>query len=394
MKHARLSASSAHRWLNCAGSIPPADGPRDASIYAATGTFAHDIGAKCLEKMEDPAPHLGAKGKVDGYDIECDQEMVDGVRVYVDAIREDMQTGDYTWVEMPLLAPLSEIDPDLGGTADFVRYRPAAKHLRVFDFKYGSGTYVEADSNEQMMLYALGAMLRVGQPVDDVEVTVVQPRFEGAAPVRSWSFKAHEILDFIADVKDAAERTRQPEPSLAAGDWCKFCKMAKTCKELERQQHALMAAEFGEMAETDKLAVALASIPLVKERIRALEEAAYKLAVAGTEIPGFKLVDKVARRQWKSEADAAEFATAKGIDPYEKSIISPAQLETKLKEMMPKGKKKEAAALLEPLVEKVSSGTALVPVDDKRPSAKRVTALDFPVIEGAAGGSTVAALFN
>jgi hypothetical protein len=35
------------------------------------------------------------------------------------------------WVEMPLLDALQKIDKDLGGTSDYVRYRPATKNLLV-----------------------------------------------------------------------------------------------------------------------------------------------------------------------------------------------------------------------------------------------------------------------
>src|SRR5689334_6850848 len=166
MIHARLSASAAHRWLKCAGSIQSSAGlPDTASIYAAQGTFAHDIAAKCLDKNIDAAGFLGHKGRVEGHDFTADQEMIDAIQVYLDAVREDAKVGDINKAELSLLDPLAKIDPDLGGTADFARYRPGDKSLRVFDFKFGSGVYVEAESNEQMKLYALGVLLAFNVPV-------------------------------------------------------------------------------------------------------------------------------------------------------------------------------------------------------------------------------------
>jgi hypothetical protein len=289
------------------------------------------------------------------------------------------------WEEMPLLEVMQKIDPDLGGTADFVRYRPSTQHLRVMDFKYGAGQYVEADDNEQMKLYALGAMLTVNAPVKEVEVVVVQPRFEGAAPIRPWAFQALEILEFIADVKDAAHRTREPNPALVPGEWCKpYCPRRRTCPALEKQTHDLLAHEFGAVADYKQLATALASIPLIKARIQAIEEFAYTEAQAGRfgEEHGYKLVDKVPRRKWKSEGDVIEWAQANAIDCYApRELLSPKQIEDKLKESAPRGKKKDAGAVLEPFVEKVSSGTVLVPVTDNRPAAKRISAADFAVIE-------------
>lgn len=387
--HARLSASSAHRWLHCPPSANYSGGK--ASQFAAAGTFAHDIAAKCLNDASLSASDFFLqKATIDGFEVECDLEMVDAVNLYLDEIAADLQPGDDRWVEMPLLHPLARIDPDLGGTADYVRYRPEAKHLLVTDFKFGSGVYVDVEDNAQLKLYALGAMLACERAVKDVTVRIVQPRFEGAKPVRDFHFKAHDILDFVADVRDAAVKSRDPKAEYKAGEHCKFCPHAKDCPELERQQHALLADDFAVVhaAETPlaqydpvKLSAALKAIPLVKERIKALEEFAYQEASAGKEIPDFKLVDKRAVRRWKSEGDVIEWAEKQAIDPYApREILSPAQLEKKVAETAPKGKKKEAGKMLEPFVEKVSSGTALVPVTDERPPAKQLTANDFEVL--------------
>lgn len=386
--HTRLSASSAHRWLACPPSVQyPSGAP---SIHAATGTFAHDIAAKCLASDSPASDFFLHKAVVDGFEIECDLEMVDAVQIYLDDIRDDLKKGDQTWTEVRLQEALAKIDPDLGGTADHIRYRPETRHLLVRDFKYGSGVYVDAQDNAQLKLYALGAMLQVEKIVKDVTVRIVQPRFEGASPVRDWHFKASDIMEFIADVKDAANASRGKDPQYKAGDHCKFCPGVRVCPELERRSHAMLADEFGIVAATEtplaqyeptKLAAALSSIPVLKERIKAIEEFAYAEATAGKEIPGFKLVEKRAVRKWKSTGDVIEWAEKQAIDPYApRELLSPAQLEKKLALDAPKGKKKSAGAVLESFVERVSSGTALVPVADERPPAKLVTANDFAVV--------------
>ena len=236
-----------------------------------------------------------------------------------------------------------------------------------------------------MKIYALGAMVSVApRLIHEVEIVICQPRHEGAAPTRSYTFKAVDILDFMADLKEAAERTRLPDPPLAAGEWCKFCPAARTCPELEKKHHELVAAEFTAAVAYDpaKLASALAAIPLVKERIKAIEEFAYTQAQAGVAIPGFKLVDKRPSRRWKSPGDVIEWAEKAAIDPFApRELLSPAQLEKKIAENAPKGKKKEAGAVLAPFVEKISSGTALVPESDERPPAKVVSIEDFSVVE-------------
>lgn len=385
--HARLAASSAHRWLICAGSVALGEGKNTTSQYAAAGTFAHDIAARCLaDQTISPSDFLLKKGKVDGFEIECDLEMIEAIRVYLDACDDDLEKDDITWIEMSLHEELQKIDRDCGGTGDYVRYRPSKKSLRVFDFKFGSGTYVEATDNKQMKKYALGALLvvlRLGHLVEEVEVTIAQPRFEGAAPIRSEKFKAVELLDFVADIQEAAAKTRMPNPPLVAGDHCKFCPAARQCPELEKRQHALLASDFGPVAQYDvaALATALGQVALVKERIKAIEEFAYVEANRGIEIPGYKLVAKVARRQWKSEGDVIEWAQKAGLDPYEpRTVLSPNQIENKLKEAAPRGKKKAAGEVLEKFVERVSSGNALVPVADNRAPVKLVESKDFPAL--------------
>lgn len=325
---------------------------------------------------------------VDGFEIECDLEMVDGVRTYIDAVDEDAQEGDAVWIEQALHTELQKIDPDLGGTADYIRYRPSDKTLRCYDFKYGSGVYVSAENNVQQKIYALGALLEVlcvGHTVDTIELTIVQPRFEGAAPVRSWSFKAVELLDFVADLKEAAARTRLPDPPRVAGGHCKFCPKARTCPELEAKEHALTAVEFSAVRAYDPatLASALSAIPLVKERIKAIEEFAYAEALAGRPIPGYKLVDKRPTRKWKSEDEIVAWAQANAIDPYApRTVISPAQMDERLKATAPRGKKKEATAVLKPFCELVSSGMVLVPESDSRAPVNLISAADFPEPEG------------
>ena len=347
--HARLSASSAHRWLVCPPSANYAGGK--ASIHAALGTFAHDIAAKCLASDSPASDFFLQKGKVDGFDVECDLEMVDAVQLYLDDIRYDVKPGDQTWTEVRLIDALSRIDPDLGGTADHARYRPETRHLLVRDFKFGSGVYVDVEDNAQLKLYALGVMLECGKVVKDVTVRIVQPRFEGTKPIRDWHFKAADILEFVADVRQAANASRDPKAPYKAGDHCKFCPAARTCPELEKQSHALLANDFDAaplpIPGTDKsimtfdpakLAAALASIPAVKERIKAIEEFAYAEATAGREIPGYKLVDKRATRKWKSQGDVIEWAQAQAVDPYApRELLSPAQLEKVLAKDAPKG---------------------------------------------------------
>jgi hypothetical protein len=388
--------------MACPGSIRQIAGRNTTSFAAAEGTVAHDIAARHLRTNASLESYRKLLQVVDGFEVTVDQEMIDGVRLYVEAINDDAQPGDEWWYEMPLEKALKTLDPDFGGTADAVRYRPSTKSLRVFDFKYGKGTYIESDDNPQLKTYGLGVALEIKRPIKDVMLTIVQPRFEGARPIRDWIFPLAAILDFAADLKEAAAKTRDPKIALLAGEHCQFCPAAVDCPELQRREHALTAAEFAVPATVtpEQLASALGNIALVKARVKAIEEEAYAQAQRGVEIPGYKLVDKRPTRRWKSDGDVIEWAQNNlSPDPRivyaPRELLSPAQLEEVLRERAPRGKKKEAIAVLAPFIESKSSGTALVPVSDDRPPAKQqITAQDFPVVEGAAKPNPVLTLFN
>ena len=371
MNHARLSASAAHRWIKCPGSARlSADAPRSSSVYAAQGTVAHAIAADMIRLGTGYAPP--PEGKIileDGYPIRVDREMLDGAQFYVGVVADDTQPGDLTWTEVDLIAPLSKLHPALGGNADHIRFRPSTGELRVIDFKYGAGVMVSAVANEQLLTYALGAMLHIGSryPVKTVVSTIVQPRIESEeGRVRDYTFPAIEILAFAATLVEAARATEAPDAPLTPGDeQCQWCPAKATCPALAANQSALLATDFSVQAY-DPLALskALDMIGPLEAKIKHIREFAFAEAEAGRfgQEHGYKLVAKRATRKWKDEDAVRIWAQdVAHVSPYaELEILSPAQLEKKLK----KAEKAEMAAF----VESKSSGNTLVPVSDDRPA--------------------------
>lgn len=60
MAHAKLSPSSASRWLNCPGSVALCENLPDSSSSAALeGTVAHALAAHCLTSGADPRTLVG-----------------------------------------------------------------------------------------------------------------------------------------------------------------------------------------------------------------------------------------------------------------------------------------------------------------------------------------------
>lgn len=386
--HAKLSASSASRWLACPGSVALSAGlPNVSSEYAAQGAAAHWIAAACQNDGGSPDRWLGKTALVEGFEIALDEELVGAVKMFLDYIAEHERPGDRCFVEQSFTPAMRRLHEEFGGSTDRVMWRESERLIRVYDYKHGAGVAVEVDDNKQLKYYALGALLANPQwNAETVEMVIAQPRCEHEdGRIRSSKFAAIELVDYAADLVEGAKATEEFGAPLNPGDkQCKFCPAASKCPALEGRTHALIAQEFeitpDKPYDLAKLAEALRMAPLVEARITALREFAYAAACRGEIVPGFKLVDKRATRKWKDEAEARKLADAMfpGGDHLEEKFRSPAQIEKLM------GKKK-----FEPIfaqhVEKVSSGHTLAPESDPRAPAQLAQVNDFEVIAAPSG---------
>jgi hypothetical protein len=382
-EHAELSASSAERWMTCAGSVALSAGvPNHSSKFAAEGTAAHYIATRCLRHGADPrASFLGKTALVEGYEIALDDELIAAVEEYLEYVVTNEKPGDERAVEQSFTSALTRLHHKLGGSTDYVNWRASERLLRVVDYKHGAGVPVDVDDNKQLKYYALGALLSNPQwNAETVEIVIVQPRCDHEhGRIRSYRFPALDLVDYAADIVDAAKRTEEfgadLVPSKKACKWCP-ANAADKCPSIKQETHAIVATSFDmltpEKYSLEQIAEFLAKAPLVEARISALREFAYNRACAGEKIPGFKLVDKRATRKWTNEKEVENRIGPRALNPPE--VRSPAQLEKVL------GKKK-FATLLGDVVEKQSSGHTLVPESDNRPPVAVAQLEDFGTIE-------------
>ena len=388
-EHAELSASSAERWLTCPGSVALSRGlPNVSSAYAAEGTAAHYIAAFHQHEMLKGEKVTitrwrGLTALVEGHEIALTEVLLDSVQEYLDGCAEDEQPGDITFIEQSFTPALKKLYPKFGGSGDRVRWRPATCGLRVTDLKFGAGIPVDVDDNKQLKYYAAGALLSNPQwNAEDVELVIAQPRCDHEqGRIRTFKFKAIELLEYVADLIEGAKRTEEFGADLVPSKKaCKFCPAASAnkCPALEQETNALALADFTavgiEKYSKEQIAEFLRMAPLVESRISAVREFAYNRVCAGEEFPGWKLVAKRATRKWKDEeAATAAFGKTPGA-LTEPELRSPAQIEKLL------GKKK-FGVLAEAHVEKMSSGLTLAPAEDPRPPAQVAQLEDFSVVE-------------
>jgi len=164
--HALLGASKAHRWMRCPGSIAlEADLPDISSPHAEEGTRAHELAAIILEAQIPWCPN------------DWDADMIDYVRSYVDYVTREA-AGHHLLIEQRV--DYSDVIgvPDSFGTSDAIIL--AGDTITIIDLKYGMGVRVNAEENEQLMLYALGALETFGVTGNytKAKLVIVQPRLD------------------------------------------------------------------------------------------------------------------------------------------------------------------------------------------------------------------------
>lgn len=391
--HARLSPSSAERWMHCPGSVNAAEPyPDTSSPYAMEGTAAHALAEYCLIGGVDPFDMLGhwidpesgkfLSGKKPGA-FEVTQDMTEAVQVYVKYVLEIWRSAPNMEGEIEARLDLRSIEGMEFGTGDFAGYDPDEKTIDVVDYKHGVGVAVSARDNWQLVSYTIGVVRQHhNRGVRKVRMHIVQPRaFHAEGRIRVWEISIADLLDLESDLNAGAKATFPKDAPRVAGDWCKFCKAAQDCPALREKAFAAARAAFDDgaidMPDPAKLTAKemgdmLRKAEVLKIWLHRLEEYAHAEAVAGRPPLGFKLVAKRAIRKWKDEDATYDFLSSFDFDEREfMELMSPAALEKTL------FRGKEKKALLEPYFEKVSSGTKLVPEEDPAPSVKATVAEAF-----------------
>ena len=360
-KHALLSASSSHRWLNCSPSARLEQEFEDTeSTAAAEGTAAH---ALCEHKLKK-ALKRRSKKPVSEYDCdEMDAYTDDYVEFVMEVVEEAKQTCSDPLVLIEQRLDFSCYVPEGFGTGDCVIVADGLLH--IIDFKYGQGVLVEAEENPQMMLYALGA-LRLFDALYDIEeisMTIYQPRRDN---ISTWTITVDDLLSWTENVlKPRAELAFRGEGDYIPGSWCTFCKAAVKCRARAEAKLQLARYKFAMpplLTDTEIEDILLKLDDLTKW---ANEIQAYAQDAAinhGKVWHGFKLVESTTKRKYADENAVIEAANAAGYtDIFKKSLIPITEMEKLMG-------KKNFAAILGSLVEKPHGKPTLVPASDKRPA--------------------------
>lgn len=351
-EHALLSASSAHRWLNCPPSAIAAEAYKEeTSEYAAEGTLAHEV----------------AEAVADGRDISgiehANKEMIEHAESYRDYILEHSKGETLMMLEQRV--DFSPWVPGGFGTCDCILIHDTT--LIIIDYKYGAGVPVSAIDNPQMRLYALGALNDYGiaYEVDKVETHIFQPRIDN---VNFEAITAEELYKWGEEVKPIAEKAAKGKGKYKTGSHCTFCPHAGRCRELTKTCTELVKTHDLSIKvpvlAPHEVAEVLEMEPLVSLWLRKVKNLALNNMLEGKEIPGYKLVEgRLGNRKWTNEEAVRGVLDQNGYLPAEYTetkLLSPAGID------MLVGKKR-AAELLEHYVDRAPGAPTIAPENDARP---------------------------
>lgn len=391
-EHAILSASASPRWIICPGSVAATQGlPDNAGDSARWGTAAHTVAGWCLEDGHMAKAYEGREIVVQGHTYVVDEDMLFQVQTYIDIVRALVKEHNgKLLVEQQVNyshlfhQELIEQHGEQFGTGDAVVL--CDDRVIVVDLKTGR-TVVEPTSS-QLAMYALGVLEEhdpdgVIYGWDRIDTIIVQPPHSTRPQVHTYT---REELQAVADKaavsgncalsligKPIEELTEYLVPGEHCGNY--YCKARATCPKLRALvaesvfgdeaafEQSAETRQFESPAEPEGLARVLKLLPVIRDWVEQMQERAYGHALAGGELPGFKLVaGKKGARKWRDEAEAEQVLKSmrlKQDEMYTFKLISPTQAEKLLKESPRRWNKAEV------LIEQADGKPVLVPETDK-----------------------------
>lgn len=335
-KHALLSPSSASRWLNCTPSarLEALEPEYGSSIYAEEGTEAHTLAEIMLSYMLGKITPAVYGNKFEAFIMVSkyyNPEFNEFVRAYCQEVMDIIKV-DYAGLDVDVFleenVKFDDVVPNGSGTSDVVIVGKGFIH--IIDLKFGRGVAVSAIDNDQLRLYALGALktFRLKSVFEKARMTIIQPRlYDKSTDEHTVKFLNEWALNYV---KPRAELANKGEGELVPGDHCKFCKIKAKCEALAKAQLEAAQAEFELAVVDDPISPTILEpnqmSPEMLARILTIgpkfqdwfkDVAKYATAVMindGVKLPGYKIVRGRSNRVLTDKEKIAEILRTNGYE--------------------------------------------------------------------------------
>lgn len=423
--------SAAHRWLRCPGSVAIEVGyAEETSFYSAEGIVAHIVAAEMLTHPErEQKPRII---NIDKFSINVDQNMIGYVSAYVEQILN--RINNFYLLGAIDVKMFIEVKVDFSifvgiknqfGTSDvilIIEWPSGEYQIDVNDLKYGAGQIVnasdaeeieeqegdaeipedvyesldeEVSGNEQMMMYALGAVDNFSWygEFTKISMAIHQPRRDH---FDEWECSLETLLNFADHAKRSAIETVKAY-RLAAIDHgvfqrvylnpgrvqCRSCTAKPHCKALANKCVSLIANGPEDLLDTDlealvikasetiqsdgikRIEAVLPYVDMIKNWCNSLPVRARIEMEDGKKINGYKLVmSRRGLRRWSEPQEVEAKFKLMGLaenEMYNMKLISPPTAEKLLASTSPKRWK-----ALQAFITRGASFPKVVPIADKR----------------------------
>lgn len=280
---------------------------------------------------------------------------------------------------------VSSIVPGCFGTADAITLSSSGS-LNVIDLKYGF-MRVHAEHNDQLIMYAVGAIEKYGWSAtsDYVTLHIVQPRIN---VYDSWEVSLTDVEKRASYLRSRYEKAIEDEKTgelefNPGKSQCRYCLGRLVCPSLYKLTEQLIAREFEGLKPGVKLAnpkaLSLAQYAkildyrlLVTSWIEEVRSECLKLAREGQIVPGYKLVQGYqGNRAWIDVREVKRILIDEDYEHGEISVLkSPTQMALKVSSPTMERLSKDQ-------ITRKKGKSVLVPNKDKRKAIEVVNPVDM-----------------
>lgn len=325
----QLRPSSSYKWTRCAASptFEAASPPQPESDEAREGTCAAWVADQVLRLGLVEASDMIGEVHANGWAVTPDmtyhvQKFVDLIRSYGGNVSSEQRVKLTDYIQ-------GTLDTSIAAEVE-------ATVLRVKDLKFGM-KIVEVFDNPQLLIYAGGELIRLGNPpsITRVELAIFQPRaFHPEGIHRTWTITTVELWERLNWIVARGEECQKPNPVATPGPQCDHCTGRGSCAALAMTNYANFERVVEDTRQrhmtADEIAAELSFLDKAERLIKARRSAVFDEGEAriraGEFIAGWKLEGGKGHRAFTVPAVVVEALTGfKALE--EPKMKTPAALE-------------------------------------------------------------------